>query len=123
VPRSVGGAHVERVAAFPEGGGDGVWAGAGGPAAAVDAAFEARAGFGGAEAEARGGVVRGVGRARVDRRVRCSEVDGPGVSGGGGARVARGVGRAVVEVVGARAEGGEAVWAGARVPAAAVDAA
>ena len=55
--------------------GERVRAGAGGPAAAVDAAFEGRACFGGAEGEGRGGVVGWVVGVGVDRRVGWGVVD------------------------------------------------
>src|SRR5207244_5399477 len=109
---------------FGAGRGDGVGAGAGGPAAAVDAAFEGRAGLGGAEAEAGCGVVRGVGGIRVDGRVGRGEVDGPGVGGRRRIRVPGSVGGAHIEGVAAFTERGrDRVGAGARSPAAAVHAA
>ena len=79
-------------------------AGAGGPAAAVDAAFEARAALGRAEGEARGGVVGRVGRVGVDGRVRRGQVDRPGVAGGCGVGVAGCVGCAHLEGVAARGQ-------------------
>ena len=92
--------------------------GAGRPAAAVDAALEGRAGLGGAEREGGGGVVGRVVRRRVDRGVRCGEVDRPGVARGGGVGVAGRVGGADVEGVAAGAEGGQGVGrgAGAQLP-------
>src|SRR5205823_1280493 len=92
------------------------------PAAAVEPAFEGRAGLGRAEAEARTGVVRRVVRVRVDGRVGRGQVDGPGVARRAPVRVAGRVGRAHIERVAAGAEGRQAVRARAAVPAAAVQA-
>src|SRR6266540_4103934 len=112
------------MAAFGEGGGNGVGAGAGDPAAAVDTALEAGAGLAGAKAEAGGRVPGRAGRVGVDRRVGSSQVDGPGVTRRRAVRVASRIRRAHVEGVAAFGEGGrDGVGAGARGPAAVVDAA
>src|SRR5439155_9287734 len=94
----VSGADVEAVAAFGQRGG-GVRVGAGAPAAAVDAALEARAGLARAEAEAGGGVVGRVGGAGVQGCVGRGDVDRPGDAGRASVRVAGRVGGADVERV------------------------
>src|SRR5204862_3493208 len=81
VPRRVGGAHLERVAAVAQAG-VALGAGTGGEAAAVELALERRATFARRELEGRVGVVVRIGRRDVDRRVRSGQVHRPRDLGG-----------------------------------------
>jgi len=80
VASDVGRADVKGVAAGCQSRRDGGRARAAGPAAAVDPALEGGAALRGAEGEAGRGVVRRIGRARIDGRVRRARVDDPGVA-------------------------------------------
>ena len=94
-------ANLERVAAFGERRGERVRAGARRPGSAVDAAFEGRAGLGGAEREVGSRVVGRIAGSRVEGRVRRSQVDRPRVARRAGVGVAGRIDRADVERVAA----------------------